>query len=379
MTGGLRPASRQKQEDLMPNFRTRIAIAALACALASPMAMAQAPKTPDGHPDFNGIWTNASLTPLARAPGVKSLVVDKATAAKIAAATPIAGVAPDKSFTSDYVDPKEGAPEKGGEDFGLKGYNSFWVTPGTDLAMVHGEYRTSNIVDPPNGQLPYKNPSAVMKKAQAGFVRYVTGNDPYEGPEATELSERCLIGFGGTGGPGMLSVLYNNNYQFVQTPDYLMILVEMAHDARIIPIFPSAEKARASHKPNVIKPWLGDSVAWWDGDTLSVETVNVKPIQAEDGSFPLSPKAKVTEHFQRDGDHRIFYSFTVDDPDTYTQPWKAELSFYPSKALYEYACHEGNYGLHGILAGARNLERQKAEAAKLKAKPVKADKGKATR
>ena len=111
--------------------------------------------------------------------------------------------------------------------------------------------------------LPYKNPAEVMKKAQIGFTRYLTGNDPYEGPEATAISERCLIGFGGTGGPGMLSVLYNNNYQFVQTPDYLMVLVEMAHDVRIIPIFATAEKARAGHKPNVITPWLGDGVAWW--------------------------------------------------------------------------------------------------------------------
>jgi len=185
----------------------------------------------------------------------------------------------------------------------------------------------------------------------------------------------------GPSGPVMVHTLYNNNYQFVQTPDYLMVLVEMAHDARIIPIFPTADKAKASHKPNVIKPWLGDSVAWWEGDTLAVETINVKPLEAENGSFPISAKAKVTERLQRTGDKEIFYAFTVDDPDTYTQPWKAELSFYPSKALYEYACHEGNYGLHGILAGARNLERQKAEAEKAKAvaAPAKPAKGKATK
>jgi hypothetical protein len=382
MTGGLNAGARQKQEDFMLKLRTSAALAALACVLAAPMATAQTPKTPDGHPDFNGIWTNASLTPLARAKANGPLVVSKEEAIKIADNTSIAGVpANDPEFNKNarYSDPTKGAPAKGGADFGLKGYDSFWVTPGTELAKVHGEYRTSNIVDPPSGQLPYKDPADVMKKAQAGFVRYVTGNAPYEGPEETAISERCLIGFGGTGGPGMLSVLYNNNYQFVQTPDYMMILVEMAHDARIIPIFPTAEKARASHKPNVITPWLGDSVGWWDGDTFTVETINEKPLAAENGSFPRSPKAKVTERFQRDGDKQIFYSFTVDDPATYTQPWKAELNFYPSKALYEYACHEGNYGMTGILAGARNLEREKAEAAKLKAKPVMAEKGKATK
>ena len=368
----------------MLKLKSHVALAVLACVLAAPIATAQTPKTSDGHPDFNGLWTNASLTPLSRAKPGGPLVVDKATATKIADGTSIAGVpANDPEFNKNarYSDPNKGAPAKGGSDFGLKGYDSFWVTPGTELAVVKGEYRTSNIVDPPSGQLPYKNPAEVMKKAQAGFTRYLTGNDPYEGPEATAISERCLIGFGGTGGPGMLSVLYNNNYQFVQTPDYLMVLVEMAHDARIIPIFPTADKAKASHKPNVIKPWLGDSVAWWEGDTLAVETINVKPLEAENGSFPISAKAKVTERFQRTGDKEIFYAFTVDDPDTYTQPWKAELSFYPSKALYEYACHEGNYGLHGILAGARNLERQKAEAEKAKAvtAPAKPAKGKATK
>lgn len=364
----------------MRGLKARVAAAALALALASPAAMAQTPKTPDGHPDFNGIWTNASLTPLARAKANGPLVVSKEEAIKIADNTSIAGVpANDPEFNKNarYSDPNKGAPAKGGADFGLKGYDSFWVTPGTELAKVHGEYRTSNIVDPPNGQLPFRDPAAQARKAQQGFTRYLTGNAPYEGPEETAISERCLIGFGGTGGPGMLSVLYNNNYQFVQTPDYLMILVEMAHDARIIPIFSSAEKAKASHKPNVIKPWLGDSVAWWEGDTLAVETINVKPLEAENGSFPLSPKAKVTERFQRDNGGQIFYSFTVDDPETYTQTWKAELNFYPSKAVYEYACHEGNYGMVGILAGARNLERAKAAAAKASA--VKQVKGKATR
>ena len=347
------------------------ALAALAIAIMAAPAIAQVPRTADGKPSFDGIWTNASLTPLSRARGVDKLVVDEATAKKIANSTSIAGIPaddPDFNKNARYSDPTKGAPPKGGSDFGLKGYDSFWVAPGTMLGKVKGEYRTSNIVEPANGQLPFKDPAAQARRQMAGFTRYMTGNAPYEGPEETAISERCLIGFGQTGGPGMLSVLYNNNYQFVTTPTHLMILVEMAHDVRAIPIFDSAAKARASHRPAAITPWLGDSVAWWEGDTLVMETINVNPLQAENQSFPLSPKAVVTERLTRTGEKDIFYEFTVNDPDTYTQPWKAELSFYPQSRVYEYACHEGNYGMHGILAGARLKEEQAAA----KAKPVKA-------
>jgi hypothetical protein len=345
-----------------------ISLAAMMAAVAMPASAEDAADAKNPRPDFTGIWTNASLTPLARGQGIKTLVVNEEEARKIANSTSIAGIsADDPDFkNATYSDPKKGAPEKGGADFGLKGYDAFWVTPGTMLAKVKGEYRTSNIVDPPSGQLPHKDQAAVMRKQMAGFQRYLTGNAPYEGPEETAISERCLIGFGGTGGPGMLSVLYNNNYQFVQTPGHMMILVEMAHDVRVIPIFDSAEKAKASHRPNAIKPWLGDSVGWWDGDVFVAETINVNPHQLEESSFPLSPKGKVTERFQKLSEKEIFYSFTVDDPDSYTQPWTAELTFYPQERLYEYACHEGNYGLEGILAGARNLERR-AEAEKPKA------------
>jgi len=346
-------------------------LSALAVAMLAAPAMAQVPRTADGKADLTGIWSNASLTPLSRGQGVKSLVVTEAEAKKIADSTSIAGVPaddPDFNRNARYSDPSKGAPEKGGSDFGLKGYDSFWVTPGTMLANVKGEYRTSNIIDPPSGQLPYKDPAGVMRRQMVGFQRYLTGNAPYEGPEETAISERCLIGFGQTGGPGMLSVLYNNNYQFVQTPHHMMILVEMAHDVRVVPIFATAEKARAGHKPVAIKPWLGDTVGWWEGDTFVMETININPLQAENQSFELSEKGVVTERLTRTGPKDIFYEFSVNDPETYTQPWKAELAFYPSPALYEYACHEGNYGMHGILAGAREKERQAAAAA---AKPVK--------
>ena len=347
------------------------ALAALAIAMSTP-ALAQVPRAPDGKPDLNGAWSNASLTPLTRDPKQTSLVVTEAEATKIAKGTALAGIAADDPEFSNagYSDPNKGAPEKGGDDFGLKGYDKFWVAPGEKLAIVKGEYRTSNIVEPANGQLPFKDPVGQAKRAMEGFRVYMTGNAPYEGPEEPTLSERCLIGFGQTGGPGMLSVLYNNNYQFVQTPDHMMILVEMAHDARIVPIFKTADEARKGYKPNAIKPWLGDTVGWWEGDSFVMETRNINPLQAREQDFPVSPDGVVTERLTRISDKEVNYQFEVNDPATYTQPWKAELSFYPATRVYEYACHEGNQGMLGILAGARELERAKAA----EAKPVKASK-----
>ena len=147
----------------------------------------------------------------------------------------------------------------------------------------------------------------------------------------------------------MTNVLYNNHYQIVQAPDHVMILVEMVHDARIIPI--SRERVR----PDVIKPWLGDSIGWYEGDTLVVETRNVHPMQRG----YLSPKGKLTERFTRWSDTQITYEFTVEDETLYTQPWKGEMALNLSKEpLYEYACHEGNYSMPGILAGARKQERE---------------------
>jgi hypothetical protein len=139
----------------------------------------------------------------------------------------------------------------------------------------------------------------------------------------------------------------------------------MVHDARIIPIYGSAEQARASHKPAAIKPWLGDSVAWWEGDTLVAETRNVHPVQASRTSTPLSPEGMVTERFTRISDGELLYQFRVDDPAHYTKSWSGEYAFKPAKgAIYEYACHEGNYSMPGILLGARLKEAKAAAQAK---------------
>jgi hypothetical protein len=361
-------------------LKTCIAWSALGSVLMlAPLApaVAQVPRAPDGHADLSGIWTNANLTPVSRPRGQTRLVVGEEEAKKIAATTPIAGVPRSEAGLEDRIDPNLGAPEKGGSDFGAKGYNSFWLSTGDSLAKVKGEYRTSNIVDPPSGQIPYKDPAAVMAKARIAGVRYMTGVGEYEGPEVIGLPERCLMGFSGAAGPGILTPMYNNNYQFVQTSGYVVVMVEMVHDARIIPVFKSAEEATAHHKPDVIKPWMGDSVGWWEGDTFVAETINVNPTEGAENIIVLSPKGKVTERFQRYAADEIYYAFTVEDPENYSQPWTVENSFRPQKALYEYACHEGNYGLPGILTGKRLEEIKAAKAnAPAPAASVKATKGK---
>ena len=160
----------------------------------------------------------------------------------------------------------------------------------------------------------------------------------------------------------MMGALYNNTYQFVQTENYVMILVEMVHDARIIPIFDSPEQARAHRRPVVLEQWFGDSVGWYENDQLIVETVNIHPLQLGQSSIPITKEGRIIERFSRYSEDEVFYQFTVEDSNIYSQPWTAELSFYGTngEGLYEYACHEGNYAMPGILAGARRLEMEEA-------------------
>ncbi len=318
------------------------AFAAPAFAQAGPAESGayQPPRTVDGKPDLQGFWTNVSLTSLERAPQFKSLVVTPEQAAQI------------EKMRAEYAardarptDPSSGAPKAG--DVG--GYNSFWVDAGSEFAKVNGEIRSSWIVDPPNGKLPYSAEGRKTFDTQLAFVR-----GTFDGPEARPMAERCLVGFGSTGGPPMINVMYNNTYQFVQAPDHVVILVEMNHDARIIPL-----KGAFDSNPQ----WLGNSKGSWDGDTLVVETTNFNPGESLRtffaNSFFLSPDGKVTERFTRVADDQILYEFTVEDPKIYTQPWKAQMPMKQSPGqMFEYACHEGNYSLPGILAGAREDERR---------------------
>ena len=289
------------------------------------------------------------MTNLTRAPGVKSLVVGKDEAAKLAKDSPFEKLAEAEEGPSNLND---NLLKDGNND---RGYNTFWIDPGKSLANVKGEYRTSWIVEPANGQLPLSAEGRnLLAKARADRTEHL-----YHGPEYLPLPERCLIGFTGAGGPGMLNTIYNNNYQIVQTPDAVVIDVEMVHDARTIPLFKDKAQALANHRPAAVTPWLGDSVGWWEGDTLVVDTTNVNPQEGRQGPVFLSPKGHVTERLSRDSADQIFYEFQVDDPVYYTQSWRAEESLNARKEhVYEYACHEGNYAMAGILGGARSQEAQ---------------------
>jgi hypothetical protein len=308
------------------------ALALAASALAQPAY--HAPKTEVGDPDLQGVWTNASVTTLERPPGVKDLNLTPAEAAKILAA--YRGMLANNDKTVDNG-----------------GYNSFWLDPGSQLGVVNGQIRSSWIVDPANGHVPY-SPAAIAdmrRVVTAGFVARA------DNPETRSIGERCIVGYGSSGGPPMLNVLYNNNYQIVQSPGYVTILVEMNHDARII-------RLGGTHPAANITPWMGDSIGHWEGDTLVVETTNLNPSQRFTADVRhqiyLAPDSKVTERFTRIADDQILYQFTVESPTGYTQAWKGEIPMRAAKGpIYEYACHEGNYALPDILSGARQEETAK--------------------
>jgi hypothetical protein len=162
----------------------------------------------------------------------------------------------------------------------------------------------------------------------------------------------------------MLNNIYNSNYQIVQTPAAVAIVVEMIHDVRTIPIFATKTAAQAGHGPAALHPWLGDSTGWWEGNSLVVETVHVHPEEGAAGPIYLSPDGRVTERFTRVSDGEIFYEFTVEDAAYYTRPWRAEMTLSGrNERVFEYACHEGNYAMTGVLAGARKEQAEAAKAA----------------
>ncbi|MEZ6029677.1 MAG: hypothetical protein R3C46_07975 [Hyphomonadaceae bacterium] len=327
------------------------------------------PKTSWGVPDLQGFWSNASITDMQRSPEYPNLVMSEEEVARMEG--------DDYYNNRTREDAKPNRPEDvklldGTDLLSGGGYNAFWVDQGSHVARVKGTPRSSWIVEPANGRIPrigasapqaprpaarptgaasasgtVQGPGAVNRNAGGGY-------GSYDNPETRPMGERCIIGFGNTGGPVMTNVLYNNTYQIVQSPTHAMILVEMVHDARIIPIFDSAEAARASYRPDVIQQWLGDSVGWYEGDSLVVETRNVNPQQRG----YVSKSGKLIERFTRWDDNQIVYEFTVEDPSQYTSAWKGEMAFNASKEpSYEYACHEGNHAMYGILAGAREKER----------------------
>lgn len=335
------------------SLRLRPADVAVAAAalLASPAA-ARAP-------DLQGVWTNTTLTRLERpaaygdrrampAEDVTRLEGAEARVATLARA-PTAASATVKDLPADCT---------GGRGSACN-YNAGWTDSGDRVMRVGGEARTSLVTTPADGRIPYRPEVRARLDALPRGGTAQPGAEPPERPGASDnpenrsLGERCILAFGYSGGPVMLPSLYNNTYQIVQTPEEVVVVVEMVHDVRHI-------RLNARHRTDGVRPWLGDSIGWWEGSTLVVETVGYHRSQSFLGAS--ADHLKVTERFTRSGPKRLLYRFTVENPNAFTQPWGGEYEFSPANGpVYEYACHEGNYGLRSILAGVRERERTPAE------------------
>jgi hypothetical protein len=302
--------------------------------LLLPLMLWETPRMPWGDPDLQGVWTNATITTLERPDGLDELVLSEEQARELERH--------DAGVFSEIDDLPEG-DLPAGEVVG--GYNTAWLDPGTRLMRVKGEPRTSIIVEPEDGRVPYSI------SGQLKFLRAVVRSQKRNNPEEQLLGDRCVVGYGSTGEPPMLPVEYNNNYQIVQTPGQVMILVEMNHAVRTI-------RMDGEPLPPRIRPWLGDSIGHWAGDTLVVETTQFHPQESLRGAIKhqlyVGMDSTVTERFTRMGEQEIHYEFTVTDDEIFSQPWRGELTLRPSDGqIYEYACHEGNYGMTNILAAER--------------------------
>jgi hypothetical protein len=293
-----------------------------------------APHTPEGHPDLQGIWSNATITPLER---------PKDLAGKPYFTTDEAAAYERKVVESRDRDQRGKTAE---EDVN-GAYNEFWFDRGSKVVPT---LRTSLVIDPADGRVPALTPEA-QKVADA---RTAVSRRPPEGPENLGLPERCLLW--ATAGPPMLPSAYNNNYQIVQTPRYVMILSEMIHDARIIPL------DGRPHLPANVRHWMGDPRGRWEGDTLVVDSTN---FTAKTHFRGADENLHLVERFTRTGPNTILYQFTVDDPTAFTKQWTGEVPLTRIKGpIYEYACHEGNYSMKTMLKGARGQEKEAAEAHK---------------
>lgn len=266
-------------------------------------------------------------------------------------------------FVYAESDPDREAPPAGGDGNntagagGVGGYNAFWVDPGSELGQIEGKVPTSILYDPPDGRYPPRQPGFAerMGAYYASFIHENTGTaswlaeagpGPFDGPESLAPSERCLISFAPT--VPTIPSLYNNYKRIIQTDDYVMILNEMVHDARVIRI-------DAEHGPAANRKWMGDSVGHWEGNVLVVETRHFRAVNGLPGA---DENLHVTERFSRLENGDLYYDFTVNDPTAWQAPFSGRYVWQskPDAKLYEYACHEGNYAMGGILRGARLLE-----------------------
>ena len=313
------------------------------------------------QPNLSGTYNIATLTPLQR----PAQFGDKATISPEQAKQIAEYWKGNLAKDSAPSNPDRDAPPEGGAEFyipefegaagGVGGYNAFYVDIGESNFELDGKFRTSIITTPANGRMPKLSPAGIQRMQAGAASRHENTGDawwleknvgPYDNPESRPLAERCLLGFGSTAGPPALPVMYNNLKRIVQTDTHVIIINEMNHDARVV-------RMNAEHQPADVRSWLGDSVGHWQGDTLVVDTSNFRDIP---GLFMASADLHVIERFSRTDDATLRYEFEVHDP-TWSEPWGGNYPWPESDdKVYEYACHEGNYALGGILRGARVLE-----------------------
>ena len=327
-----------------------IGLTVLGVLLSPSLGSAQSealPRTPSGRPDLSGTYDVSTLTPMERPEelGDKMMLSDE-EAAEIAETQ-----RQRRARRNAPSDPDRGAPPEGGS---VGGYNNFYIDNGDAAFQIDGQWRTSILIDPPNGRYPARVLGAPPRRGRTpnpGTAFWLEAgldaSGPYDNMEQRPHAERCMLSFGSTSGPPMLPALYNNHKRIVQTEDTIVILIEMVHDARIV-------RMNAEHDPPEIKKWLGDSIGWWEGDTLVVETTNFVDRPA---FRQATAKMSVTERFRMESADRLIYTFTVEDPTVWTRPFTGEYSWPRSpNQVFEYACHEANYALEGIMKGARLLE-----------------------
>ena len=292
-----------------------------------------APRTPDGQPDLQGLWTNATITPFERP---KELAGKEFFTEKEATEY-------EKQVLENSDRDRRGATAEADV---AGAYNDFWFDRGTKVVATR---RTSIVVDPPDGKVPPLTPEA----QKAAAARAEVGRRPPTGPEDMALPVRCILW--PTAGPPMLPSGYNNNYQILQTPGYVVISVEMIHDVRVIPL------DGRPHLPPNIRQWMGDSRGHWEGQTLVVDTTNFSGKTTFRGA---DQNLHLIERFTRTDPDTILYQFAVDDPTAFTKPWKGEVAMRKTPGpIYEYACHEGNYSMAYMLEGARTQEKASPRAA----------------
>lgn len=299
-----------------------------------------APVTPWGDPDLQGIWDFRTITPMERPAELAGKAVLTAEEAADFEARE------NRRLNRDLVDPEVGgAIYPPASEGGVVPYNEFWYDRGNALVE---DRRTSLIVDPPDGRIPPLTAEAAARAAaRSEYLR----DHPADSWHDRSLGDRCILGF--NAGPPMVPSAYNNNVQLLQTPDHVVILNEMVHNARIVPL---------DGRPHgTIRQWVGDSRAHWEGTTLVVETRGFGDLVGFRGG--ATANLQVVERFTLVGADRLRYEFTLEDPDTWTRPWTAVVPMKRTPGpMYEYACHEGNYAMDGILGGARAEERAAAEA-----------------